>query len=259
MFRILLSLVLGGVTVALAQAPTLPPPPLPVQQLKVEVIKSYPHDPQAFTQGLLLYGQSLFESTGLEGRSTLREVDLESGRVLRKIDVPLPYFAEGLALAGDRLFQLTWQHGTAFIYDAFSFSERTRVSYGGEGWGLTYDGQHLIMSDGSDELSVRDPNSFREERRIKVSVDGKPLRRLNELEWVDHRIYANIWTKPTIAVIDESTGRVAAMIDASGLLRPEESANADVLNGIAYDPKSGEFLITGKLWPKLFRVRFVPR
>lgn len=246
-------------TAALAQpTPTAAPRRAP-ERLAVEVIKTYPHDPEAFTQGLLLYGTSLFESTGLEGRSSLREVDLETGRVLRKVDVSLPYFAEGLALAGDRLFQLTWQQGTAFVYDPFSFSERQRLAYKGEGWGLTFDGKQLVMSDGSDELTFRDGDTFAELRRLKVTNAGRPLKRLNELEWANGRIYANIWTTRSIAVIEPERGEVTAMVDTGALLNRDEAAGADVLNGIAYDPKSGEFLITGKLWPKLFRVRFVPR
>lgn len=231
----------------------------PAVHLRVEVVQTYPHDPQAFTQGLLLHGDTLFESTGLVGRSSLRQVELATGKVLRQIDVPLPYFAEGLALAGDRLIQLTWQHGTAFVYDPISFSERGRLTYGGEGWGLTYDGKQLIMSDGSDELAFRDANNFQELRRLEVTRDGRPVTRLNELEWVGGKVYANIWTTSEIVAIDPVDGRVSATIDAAGLLTREEAAKADVLNGIAHDAKSGDFLITGKLWPKLFRVRFVPR
>ena len=230
--------------------------PLVPRRLHVKVLGVYPHDPQAFTQGLVLYGTSLFESTGLEGRSSLREVDLTTGKVLRRLEVPLPYFGEGLALAGDRLIQLTWQHGTAFVYDTFTFAERNRFTYRGEGWGLTFDGRQLAMSDGSDELTFRDPQTFDEQRRLKVTRAGAPQKRLNELEWVDNRIYANIWTTPNIAAIDPQSGAVVDWIDAGNLLTREEAARADVLNGIAYDRKTGDFLITGKLWPKLFRVRF---
>lgn len=242
-------------TTAPAASPTAADTP---ERWKVEVLATYPHDPGAFTQGLVLDGDALYESTGLEGRSSLRQVELESGKVLRKIDVPLPYFGEGLALANGQLIQLTWQHGTAFVYDAFSFSERRRFSYGGEGWGLSSKGDELVMSSGSDELSFRDPTTFNERRKLPVRNAGKPIRRLNELEWVGDLIYANIWMTRSIAVIDAATGKARAMIDAGHLLTRQEEANADVLNGIAFDAKSGNFLITGKLWPKLFRVRFLP-
>lgn len=241
---------------SIAAPPTLDSP----ASLRVEVVASYPHDPSAFTQGLVLTADgTLYESTGLEGRSSVRQVDLTTGKVLRKIDLPLPYFGEGLALADGKLIQLTWKHGTAFVYDAFSFSERSRFAYPGEGWGLATQGSTLVMSDGSDELQFRDATTFEENRRIRVTRAGQPLRRLNELEWVEGSIYANIWMTQSIAVIDATSGRVTAIVDAAKLLTPEEASRADVLNGIAYDARSGDFLITGKLWPKMFRVRFVPK
>lgn len=227
-------------------------------ELKVQVIRTYPHDPRAFTQGLLLSQGVLLESTGLVGQSSLRRVEVATGRVRQQVPVPPPYFAEGLALVGQRLYQLTWQHGQVLLYDARTFARVGELSYDGEGWGLCHDGRALVMSNGSDELVVRDPATFAVRRRLRVTVSGRPLDRLNELECVGGEVYANVWTTDTIVRIDLKTGQVTARIDASGLLSPLERTGVDVLNGIAHDPADGTFLITGKLWPKLFRVRFVP-
>lgn len=230
--------------------------PAQTARLRAQVVQSYPHDRGAFTQGLVLNGKTVFESTGLVGRSTLREVDLTSGRVLRSIDVPPPVFAEGLALVGTKLFQLTWQHGKVFTYDSATFKKTGELSYRGEGWGLCHDGQHLVMSDGSDTLTFRQPADFSVARSVKVTLDGKPVSSLNELECVEGVVYANVWQTDTIVRIDAKSGRVLAAIDASNLLTPGERVGVDVLNGIAYDPADQTFLITGKLWPKVFRVRF---
>jgi glutaminyl-peptide cyclotransferase len=228
-----------------------------VERLRVQVVQTYPHDPGAFTQGLVLAGNRLFESTGLEGRSSLREVDLTSGRVLRKLDIPAPVFAEGLALVGSRLFQITWKHETVYTYDRDSFKKGPSFPYSGEGWGLCHDGTHLVMSDGSATLRFRGPENFRTMRELVVREGGQPVEQLNELECVGASIYANVWMTDRIVRIDPKTGTVTASIDASGLLHPAERFGTDVLNGIAYDPANDTFLITGKLWPKLFRVRFV--
>jgi glutaminyl-peptide cyclotransferase len=227
------------------------------ERLRVQVVATYPHDPGAFTQGLVLAGGRLFESTGLEGRSSLREVDVTSGRVMRKLDVPAPVFAEGLALVGSRLFQLTWKHEVAYTYDRDSFKKGPSFDYVGEGWGLCYDGREIVMSDGSARLTFRGPETFRPVREITVRTAGQPVDDLNELECVGRHVYANVWMTDRIVRIDAKSGEVTAVIDAANLLPPAERFGTDVLNGIAHDPKDDTFLITGKLWPRMFRVRFV--
>lgn len=229
----------------------------PVEQLHVEVIKSYPHDRGAFTQGLVLHQGTLYESTGQIGESSLRQVELETGRVIRKVDVPRPFFAEGLALVGDRLFQLTWQHGKSFVYDRRTFVKQNELSYQGEGWGLCYDGTSLVMSDGSANLTFRKPADFTVTKTVRVTMDGQPVKELNELECVDGSVYANVWQTETIVRIDPKTGTVTQKITAANLLSPLEKKGVDVLNGITYDATDKTFLITGKYWPKMFRVRFV--
>lgn len=228
-----------------------------VERLRADVVEAYPHDRDAFTQGLVLSEGTLFESTGLVGKSSLRQVELKTGRVLRKVDVPAPYFAEGLARVGPRLLQLTWQDGQTFVYDAATFSRQGQFEYSGEGWGLCYDGRELVMSDGSARLTFRGSETFRPVREVAVRMNGTPVERLNELECVGGDIYANVWMTDTIVRIEAKTGNVTAMIDAAGLLTAQERFNPDmVLNGIAYDSTDKTFLITGKLWPRLFRVRF---
>lgn len=233
--------------------------PAPVEQLRLEIVRVLPHDPGAFTQGLVWNGRTLYESTGLLGRSSLREVELETGRVVRRVALPPHVFGEGLALVEGRLVQLSWQNGLAFVWDAATFEPRGEHRYAGEGWGLCYDGRRLVMSDGSSTLAFRDPATFAETGRLGVTRDGDPVPYLNELECVGGAIYANIWQTDDIVRIDPASGRVTARIDARGLLAPAERAGVDVLNGIAYRPETGTFLVTGKLWPKLFEVRFVPR
>jgi glutamine cyclotransferase len=224
----------------------------PAAERRVEVVAVYPHDRDAFTQGLLLDGGKLYESTGLVGRSSLREVELETGRVIRKVDVPAPVFAEGLALVGDRLIQLTWRNGRALVYDRRGLAKVTEFTYDGEGWGLCYDGRLLVMTDGSSTLTFRQPTDFSVARTVDVTMDD---RRLDQL---DGAVYANVWLRDLIVRIDPSTGRVTHRIDVPPLLASIERPADGVLNGIAYDPSDRTFLITGKLWPKLFRVRFVP-
>jgi glutamine cyclotransferase len=233
--------------------------PLPngVEQLRVQVVKSYPHDRRAFTQGLLLHQGTLYESTGQVGESSLRQVEVETGRVIRKVNVPPPYFAEGLALVGDRLIQLTWQHGRAFTYDRRTLARQSEFAYQGEGWGLCYDGTHLVMSDGSANLTYRKPSDFAVAKTVRVTMDGRPFAQLNELECVDGTVYANVWQTETIVRIDPASGRVTERINAANLLSPIERRGVDVLNGITFDPADKTFLITGKYWPKLFRVKFV--
>jgi glutamine cyclotransferase len=229
----------------------------PVEQLRVQVVKTYPHDRGAFTQGLLLHQGTLYESTGQVGQSSLRQVEVETGRVIRKVDVPRPYFAEGLALVGDRLIQLTWQNGRAFVYDRRTFVQQSELTYQGEGWGLCYDGTNLVMSDGSANLTYRKPSDFAVVKTVRVTMDGRPFAQLNELECVDGAVYANVWQSETLVRIDPASGRVTHRISAPNLLSPLERQGVDVLNGITYDPADKTFLITGKYWPKLFRVKFV--
>lgn len=250
---------LGAAAVSVAHMTGQPPKPsLAPIEIKAHVVASYPHDRLAFTQGLIWRDGMLYESTGLVGQSSLRKVDLATGAVKQQIAVPAPYFAEGLADVGNRLFQLTWQHGRVFIYDKSTFGRVGELGYQGEGWGLCHDGRSLVMSNGSDVLTVRTPSTFAVTRTVRVTMEGRPLDRLNELECVGGDVYANVWTTDTIVRIDMRTGAVKARIDASGLLTPMERRGVDVLNGIAHDPRDGTFLITGKLWPRVFRVKFTP-
>ena len=231
-----------------------------VEQLKVEVLEVYPHDPTAYTQGLVWDGGVLYESTGLYGKSTVRRVDPESGLVLDKQVLDPNFFGEGLALVGDRLVQLTWKAGVAFVYELVGLELVDEFGFNGEGWGLAYDGKdRLVMCDGSSRITFRNPEDFRWVSTVDIRLRGQPLERLNELEFAEGQLYANVWQQEKIVRIDPDTGRVTAEIDASGLLDPRESAMVDVLNGIAYDPMSKSFWLTGKFWPKMFRVVFVPR
>ncbi len=222
----------------------------------MRVVATYPHDTDAYTQGLLWHDGTLYESTGQYGESTVRQVELATGRVLRQAELPREYFGEGLALVGDRLVQLTWQEGVALIWGLADFAPRGEHRYTGEGWGLCYDGRRLVMSDGSARLTFRDPESFAVTGGVDVAVAGVPADRLNELECVEGVVYANVWRDQEIFRIDPDNGRVTAVIDASGLLSAKERLPADVLNGIAYRPETGTFFVTGKLWPKLFEVVF---
>lgn len=234
-------------------------PPVPVDSY--EIVHTYPHDPNAFTQGLVLVDGNLYESTGRQGHSSLRMVDLATGWILKEYDLPKQYFGEGLTDWGDTLVQLTWTSGVAFVYDRSTFTVRRTFHYTGEGWGLTHDSTSLILSDGSATLRFLDPNSFRELRKLKVlDENNRPVPNLNELEYVRGEIYANIWHEDRIARISPRTGRVLGWIDLSGLLKPDEVSDPEaVLNGIAYDAKSDRLFVTGKLWPKLFEIKIVPR
>jgi glutamine cyclotransferase len=228
------------------------------QRLKLKVVSVRPHDPGAFTQGLVWHDGTLFESTGLYGSSSLREVDPQTGKVKRSRVVPKEDFAEGLALVDDRLIQLTWKEQRALVYKQADFTPAGDLRYDGEGWGLCYDGRRLVMSNGSDRLFFRDPKTFALLGDVQVTLAGKPVWSLNELECVDGVVYANVWQEDDIVRIDPATGKVSAVIDASGLLTPEERRQTDVLNGIAWDPTAKTFLITGKMWPKMFEVKFEP-
>ncbi len=229
----------------------------PTEKLSVTVLAEHPHDTDAFTQGLLWHDGYLYESTGLVGRSSLRMVELESGDVIRQRPVAPPHFAEGLELVGDELLQLTWQTGRLFRYDLNTFELLGEQRYEGEGWGLCYDGEALWMTDGSATLFKRDPASFQVLSTVQVKLDGKELPRLNELECVNGKVYANVWLVDDIVRIDPLTGRVEAVIDGSPLRALHGLTDRDaVLNGIAYDAEREVFLVTGKLWPTLYEVRF---
>lgn len=221
-----------------------------------QVVHTYPHDPNAFTQGLEFHDGKLLESTGEQGRSSLRLVEIESGKVIKEIAVPEPYFAEGATLLNGRVYQLTWQNQLGFIYNYQSFQKLREFAYQGEGWGLTNDGHNLIMSDGSSHLRFIDPETFRVVKTIAVVDDRTPVKELNELEFVGDDIYANIWHDSRVAVIDPLDGHVKAWIDFSGLLAPGEVTDQEaVLNGIAYDQDNARLFVTGKLWPRLFEVK----
>jgi glutaminyl-peptide cyclotransferase len=244
-------LLLAGCSAAPTEAP-------PEGTLGVEVLATVPHDPGAFTQGLELVDGVLYEGTGLEGQSSIRAVDPETGAVTQRVDLPDDLFGEGITVAGDTIWQITWQDGVAIRRDRNTLAEEDRVSYEGEGWGICHDGDRLIMSDGSGRLTFRDVETFAEEGNVEVNG----VTNLNELECVPDQdgrvqVYANVWQTDEIVRIDPATARVTATIDLSGLLPEEDRAGADVLNGIAAIRGTDEFLVTGKLWPTMFRVRFV--
>jgi glutaminyl-peptide cyclotransferase len=227
-----------------------------VARYSFEVIKTWPHDRAAFTQGLVFRDGNLIESTGLNGQSSLREVDLETGRVLKRVALARDYFAEGVAVLGGRVFQLTWQNRKGFVYDVDTFQLQTEFAYDGEGWGLATDGTLLILSDGTSRIRFLDPTSFEVRRSIDVTRDGKPLDLLNELEFIRGEIFANVWQTGDVVRIDPANGRVRGVISFSGLLPPQERRpDTDVMNGIAYDEKSDRLFVTGKRWPLVFEVR----
>ncbi len=220
---------------------------------RYEVVRDFPHDAEAFTQGLTWHQGYLLEGTGKYGRSELRRVELETGKVLRRAALPDEFFGEGIAVAKGRIYQLTWKSGTAWVYDLEKWEKPTQLHYEGQGWGITFDGTHLITSDGTSTLRFRRPADFQVVREIKVRDGRVPVSRLNELEYVRGYILANIWYRDRIAVIDPATGTVRAWIDLSDLNpnRPRES----VLNGIAYDADSGRLFVTGKNWPRVYELR----
>ncbi len=223
------------------------------------LVDAYPHDPEAFTQGLIFRDGFLFESTGLNGRSTVRKVELETGRVVHQQRLDDLYFGEGLAEWRGRLVQLTWRSNVAFVYDVVSLKPVGEFEYLGEGWGLACDGESLIMSDGTETLRFLDPETFRETRRVTVKDGGTAVKQLNELEYVDGEIYANIWHTDRIARISPRSGRVTGWIDLRGLMPAGDLPDPEaVLNGIAYDAADGRLLVTGKLWPWVFEIEVVP-
>jgi glutamine cyclotransferase len=224
-----------------------------------QVVKSYPHDRGAFTQGLIFENGVLYEGTGLYGQSSLRRVDLVTGRVLQSRKLAAAYFGEGITVLGNKLVQLTWQSKVGFVYGRDSFGIQRRFTYPTEGWGITDDGKRLIMSDGTATLRWLDPQTYKETRTIEVRDENGPVANLNELEYIRGEIYANIWQTDRIARIDPQTGRVKAWIDLQGLLSEEDRREpVDVLNGIAYDAQHDRLFVTGKLWPKLFEIKLVP-
>jgi glutaminyl-peptide cyclotransferase len=226
----------------------------------VSVVHVYPHDREAFTEGLFYQDGYLYESTGLNGHSQIRKVDLATGRVLQARNLDRQYFGEGIVAWRGLLLQLTWNNHVGFVDDLATFRELRRFSYPGEGWALTEDGRHIIMSDGTAQLRLLDPTTQKELRRITVTADGKLVKNLNELEWVKGEIFANIWLTNRIARIDPGSGKVKGWIDLTGLMDPAElGGDPDaVANGIAYDAARDRLFVTGKLWPRLFEIRLVP-
>jgi len=225
-----------------------------------EVVNSWPHLRSHFTQGLVYHDGKLYESTGQYGSSLLCRLDLKSGEVKKKVDVDRQYFAEGMTILNDRIFQLTWQAHKGFIYDLKDFKPVGEFAYEGEGWGLTNDGQSLIMSNGTNKLHFLDPQSFSVVRTIEVFDHGQPLLDLNELEYIKGEIYANIWHSDRIVRIDPKTGKIVAWIDLTGLRPSDDSGDSDnVLNGIAYDSKNDRLFVTGKRWSRLYEIRLVKK
>lgn len=223
------------------------------------IANAYPHDPNAFVQGLIYHNGVLYEGTGLNGRSSLRRVELKTGKVLQIHNLERRYFGEGIALWQDKIIQLTWKSQVGFVYDRQTFDKIGEFSYPTEGWGITHDGDRLIMSDGTDVLRFWNPDTFEEIGQIKVRDRGMPVIRLNELEYIKGEIWANVWQTDRIARISPQTGQVLGWIDLTGLLAAEDrSQTTDVLNGIAYDEEGDRIFITGKLWPKLFEIQLVP-
>ena len=229
-----------------------------VREYKVKVVREYPHDVTSYTQGLFFHADSLYESTGQWGESTFRTVDLETGEALSRMDFSRNYFIEGSVVFGDNLYILTWTNQVAFLYDFATHRYKATVAYPREGWGLTTDGQQLIASDGSSFLYFMDAD-LNVQRRLRVTMDGKSVRYLNELEWIDGKVWANVYTTDTIVIINPSDGKVEATVDCRGLLPYQErTRETDVLNGIAVD-KEGRIFLTGKYWPKMYEIELVKK
>jgi glutaminyl-peptide cyclotransferase len=257
-------LILAGLTVAsLAtaaaqshQVQRLPPVGSRAPVSGYTIVRAYPHDPRAFTQGIEYRDGVLYEGTGLNGQSTLRKVELATGKVLQQAPLPPEHFGEGITTWGETILQLTWQSQIGFVYDRGTFTPLRTFKYTGEGWGLTHSADAVIMSDGSASLRFLDPKTLAETRRLLVTDAGIVIRDLNELEWINGEIYANVWQTNFIARIAPATGRVLGWIDLTGLLsREDQQQGTDVLNGIAYDTAGRRLFVTGKLWPKLFEIR----
>lgn len=226
------------------------------RQVSYEVVNSYAHDPTSFTQGLLWRDGGFYESTGQYGQSKLRRLEFPSGKVLKETSLSPELFGEGLALVDSRLIQLTWKSRRGFVYDLNSFRALREFSYDTEGWGLTYDGKNLILSDGSTDLFYLDPETFKPVRKLTVKMNGRPISELNELEFIEGEIWSNVWQTDVILRIDPSTGLVTSFLDLKGILAPSDrKGTEDVLNGIAYDAEHKRIFITGKLWPRIFEIR----
>jgi glutaminyl-peptide cyclotransferase len=232
-------------------------PPIPVYTYKV--VHVYPHDPGAFTEGLFYLNGYLYESTGIEGQSSIRKVRLQTGEVVQAHELPAEYFGEGITYWDNRLVGLTWKSKIGFVYNLRTFAVESHFQYPGEGWALTRNDREIIMSDGTPDLRILDPKTLHEVRRIHVTAHGRPVYQLNELEWMQGYVLANIWQTNQIARIDPNTGEVVAWIDLTGILPEQDriSGHPDVLNGIAYDSSKDRLFVTGKLWPKLFEIRIV--
>lgn len=230
-----------------------------VRHYRLEVVDHFPHDTESYTQGLFFHKGQMYETTGLNGKSTLRKVDINTGKPLKRIDFDKKYFVEGSVVFKDNLYILTWESRVAFIYGADSLNYKSTWSYPREGWGITTDGKQLIASDGSATLFFMDEN-FALQRRVNVKYEDRPVRWLNELEYIDGKIWANVYTTDEIVIINPKDGKVTGIVDCRGLL-PKElyTSQTDVLNGIAYDPASGKIYLTGKNWPKLYEVRLVEK
>lgn len=226
-----------------------------VKEYRLEVVAEYPHDTGSYTQGLFFHDGQMYESTGLHGKSTFRKVDVETGEALEKLNFDKKYFVEGSVIWNGNLYILTWESRVAFIYDAETLEYKSSWKYPREGWGITTDGKHLIASDGTANLYFMDEN-FAQKKKVLVTIDDRPVRFLNELEYIDGKIWANVYTADEIVIIDPKDGRVEGVIDCRGLLPKElRSPDTDVLNGIAYDEKTGKIYLTGKNWPKIYEIK----
>ena len=226
-----------------------------VKEYRLEVVAEYPHDTGSYTQGLFFHDGQMYESTGLHGKSTFRKVDVETGEALEKLNFDKKYFVEGSVIWNGNLYILTWESRVAFIYDAETLEYKSSWKYTREGWGITTDGKHLIASDGTANLYFMDEN-FAQKKKVLVTIEDRPVRFLNELEYIDGKIWANVYTADEIVIIDPKDGRVEGVIDCRGLLPKElRTPDTDVLNGIAYDEKTGKIYLTGKNWPKIYEIK----
>lgn len=249
---------LSAALTALLVAVPLSAAPVTIQPARI--IATFPHDSRAFTEGLLWHDGFLYEATGEPGRSSIRKVDLETGQVLKKVDIPAPIFGEGIVVWKHEIISLTWKHHIGWRWQLDNFHRLSEFHYPGEGWALTTNGKHILMSDGTDQIRVLDPETMRQIRRISVTADGRPLKNLNELEWVDGEILANVWMTNVIARIDPATGSVTGWIDLSALTAQVDPKNLDAVpNGIAWDARHKRLFVTGKDWPTLFQIALPPR
>jgi glutamine cyclotransferase len=257
--RIAAALVIVLAVAALYTYQSLSQEPEPGSSYTCLVVKKYPHDPGAFTQGLVFHGGVLYEGTGLYGGSSIRIVQLETGEILRKVDLPQSLFGEGVTILDDKVYQVTWREHKGFVYD-LELNQESTFTIPGEGWGLTENGTHLILSDGTSTLSFIDPKTMKTVETVTVTYEEEEVTSINELEYIDGKVYANIWQRDSIAVIEPSTGYVVTWIDLVGLRNELDSTTGiDVLNGIAYDRETGRIYVTGKQWPNLFEVQFIPK